>query len=423
MTLNMIKELVRPAEKKVEYIELIYDLIFVYIIGRSNSLLHDFSNGFVSPAAFSAYVLTTLAVIQIWNYTTYYINIYGRHSAREHVFLFVNMFLLYFIGEGTRSDWHHFHTQVHIAWALILVNIGVQYCIELCRQREAENVRRRVGRMAVILFAEAAVVLLDIPFYRLTRTSWLAPAAVLFGIAAVVIFGQRKSTGFVDFSHLSERAMLYVVFTFGEMIIAVSSYFDGGFSIRSVYFALAAFLVVVGLFLSYGVFYDRIIDREKQTNGLAYMCLHIFIIFALNNITNSLEFMREEEIRLMPKLLFLMASLIIYFAFLFALGNRHAKARCQKYLRLCLRAALISAVFVLLMLLFREAMTVNIAVAVLFVFSLFAMIFWYGRRVERASAAAEASGTVSATGSHHTSIHEREVSECSSYSNPKNDGK
>ncbi len=26
-------------EKKVEYIELIYDLIFVYLIGRNNSLL------------------------------------------------------------------------------------------------------------------------------------------------------------------------------------------------------------------------------------------------------------------------------------------------------------------------------------------------------------------------------------------------
>ncbi len=27
-------------EKKVEYLELIYDLIFVYLIGRNNSLLH-----------------------------------------------------------------------------------------------------------------------------------------------------------------------------------------------------------------------------------------------------------------------------------------------------------------------------------------------------------------------------------------------
>ena len=91
-------------EKKVEYVELIYDLIFVYIIGRNNSLLHSFSNGSIEPGAFMAYVMTTLAIIQIWNYSTYYINIYGKYSFREHVFLFVNMFLLYFVGEGTRID-------------------------------------------------------------------------------------------------------------------------------------------------------------------------------------------------------------------------------------------------------------------------------------------------------------------------------
>ena len=135
----MIEQLFESKEKKVEYIELIYDLIFVYIIGRNNALLHIFENGFVAWPAFFAYVLTTLAVIQIWNYSTYYINIYGRHSVREHVFLFVNMFLLYFIGEGTRVDWQGFHTQYHVAWALILINIGVQYLIELRHHEEREN--------------------------------------------------------------------------------------------------------------------------------------------------------------------------------------------------------------------------------------------------------------------------------------------
>ena len=35
----MIEQLFESKEKKVEYIELIYDLIFVYIIGRNNALL------------------------------------------------------------------------------------------------------------------------------------------------------------------------------------------------------------------------------------------------------------------------------------------------------------------------------------------------------------------------------------------------
>ena len=377
----MIEQLFESKEKKVEYIELIYDLIFVYIIGRNNALLHIFENGFVAWPAFFAYILTTLAVIQIWNYSTYYINIYGRHSVREHVFLFVNMFLLYFVGEGTRADWQGFHTQYHVAWALILINIGVQYLIELRHHEEGAN-QKQIIRMAVILFVEALLVLADIPLYQTTQTTWFSLIAIIFGVVAVLAFGQRSSGTFVDFSHLSERAMLYVVFTFGEMIIAIASYFNGEFSLRSTYFALMAFLIIVGLFVSYGVFYDHILDRDKQTNGLSYMILHLFMIFALNNITNGLEFMREEEVRVLPKTLFLTVSFLMFFALLFALGGRHAKAKCFRYKLFCLQGALIGLVFAVLMFLFRNEMTVNIAISVVFVFALFGMIYWYGRKVE-----------------------------------------
>lgn len=377
----MIEQLFESKEKKVEYIELIYDLIFVYIIGRNNALLHIFENGFVAWPAFLAYIMTTLAVIQIWNYSTYYINIYGRHSVREHVFLFINMFLLYFIGEGTRIDWHGFHTQYHVAWALILINIGAQYLIELRHHEEGDN-QKQIIRMTVILFAEALIVLAGIPVYQSTQTTWISLIAIVFGIVAVIVFGQRNSGSFVDFSHLSERAMLYVVFTFGEMIIAIASYFTGEFSLRSTYFALMAFLIIVGLFVSYGVFYDHILDRDKQTNGLSYMILHLFMIFALNNITNGLEFMREEEVRVLPKTLFLAVSFLMFFALLFALGGQHAKAKCFRYNRFCLQGALIGLIFVVLMILLRNEMAVNIAISVVFVFVLFGMIYWYGRKVE-----------------------------------------
>ena len=378
----MIRRILQPKEKKVEYIELIYDLIFVYIIGRNNQLLHIFDNGFITLPAFLSYVMTTLAIIQIWNYSTYYINVYGRHSVREHIFMFVNMFLLYFIGEGTRTDWQAYHTQYHIAWALILINIGVQYLIELRHHKDDAHTRKHIIQMAVILFVEAAMVGSDIYFYQTFGNTWMSLAAILFGMGAVLIFGQKNSADVVYFPHLSERAMLYVVFTFGEMIISVSSYFEGGFSLRSVYFALIAFLIVVGLFLSYGIFYDHIIDRDKRTNGLSYMLLHIFIIFSMNNITNGLEFMQEEEISLIPKILFLIVSLILFFVCLFALGSRHAKIRCNKYYTLYLKSGAISAVFILLMLLLRENMMINILITVAFVFVLFLIIYLYGKRID-----------------------------------------
>lgn len=374
----MVRQLLEKKEKKVEYVELIYDLIFVYIIGRNNSILHDFSGGFVDPLAFVTYGVCTLAVIQIWTFSTYYINIYGRHSAREHIFLFLNMFLLYFIGEGTRAQWLGYHTMYHVAWALILVNIGVQYLIEL-RGHCAEESRRQIIRMAVILFGEAFLAAFAIVEYSLFQTSWLSLAAILFGIGSVLISGWRRSTTAVDFSHLSERAMLYVVFTFGEMVIAVSGYFGGEITPNNLYFCAMAFLIVVGLFLSYGIFYDHIIDRDKSTNGLLYMLMHIFIIFSLNNITNSLEFMRDEEISLMPKLLLLVSSLLVFYVFLFATG-RYAKYRCRLNKKFILFTAGTAAVFAALMLVFRENMYINIAVTVAFVFAEFGVIYRFGKR-------------------------------------------
>jgi len=377
----MFDDLMEKKEKKVEYIELIYDLIFVYVIGRNNSLLHNFSDGFVEFGAFMAYLMTTLAVIQIWNYSSYYINVYGRNSVRDHVFFFINMFLLYFIGEGTRADWQGFHVQYHVAWALILINIGMQYVIEYRNHSGEPIIQKQIRRLAAVLFAEAAAVAADIIIYKTFQTSWLSLAAILVSMTIVTALGHNRGTDYIDFPHLSERAMLYVVFTFGEMIIAIASFFDGAFSFRSTYFALAAFLIVVALFLSYEVFYDHIIDREMQTNGLVYMLLHIFIIFSMNNITNGLEFMREEEIDLIPKLTFLIMSFILFFGTLFLIGLGHAKARFRKTRDLFLSGTAIGLVFILLMFLFRENMVVNIAVSLVFVYVMFWRIYRYGDKI------------------------------------------
>lgn len=372
-----MKELVKKEEKKVEYLELIYDLIFVYIIGRNNSLLHHTVQGRIQPQMMLAYILCTLAVIQIWNYSAYYINMYGKNGLREHIFLFSNMFLLYFIAEGTREHWQSYHTQYHIAWALVLLNIAVQYIIEhRARKNEPEH-QAGIKRITLTLLAEAVLVLAMVPLYKLTGWDF-SYLPILFGIVVTMLTGSKSSDSIVDFAHLSERAMLYVVFTFGEMVIAIASYFEGELSFDRIYFSLMAFLIVVGLFLSYGTFYDRIIDREKQDNGLWYMLIHIFIIFALNNITTSLEFMQDENIRLVPKLVFLIASFLVYYVFLF-LTRRFARKTCKPPARFYIRLSALAVSFAALMLLFRENMKVNIALTAVYVYVVYVIIYRLGK--------------------------------------------
>ena len=176
-------------------------------------------------------------------------------------------------------------------------------------------------------------------------------------IVAILTLATNKVNNLVpvDFGHLTERAMLFVVFTFGEMIVAIAVYFEGGITASGIYFELMTFLIVVGLFQSYELCYDHLIDRELITNGVGYMMIHIFLIFSLSTITAALEFMRESEVDIFPKTVFLTVSLIMYFVFLLLLGI-YMKNRTKPNPAFIAKIAVMLAAFAVIMLIFRNNM-------------------------------------------------------------------
>ena len=368
-------------DKKVEYLELVYDLIFVYIIGRNNSLLHHTENGFVSWSMFFAYAFCTLAVIQIWTFSTIYINLYGRNGTRDHVFLFINMFLLYHMADGISTQWKSSVLRFNIAWALILVNIGVQYLIERRHHLDSPSEVRQIDRKAIILLIEGILVIGQMFAYSLWGIS-LAYIPIIFGMLSVSISNRINNGIPVDFDHLTERIMLYVVFTFGEMIISIASYFEGDLTSGSLYFSTMAFLIVVGLLISYGTFYNKILDKDKTTGGTLYLMIHILMIFAMNNISVSLEFMREEAILLLPKILFLTGSFVIFFLCLFSLG-KFAKQKCALNKTFYITIAVLAVSFIVLMIVMKNHMRLNIAITVIYVFTVFALLKKTSKEIEQ----------------------------------------
>ncbi len=370
-----IKEtLTSKEEKKVEYIELIYDLIFVYLIGRNSSFISLTEGGFIASEDFLTYVICTLVMIQIWNFTNFYINRYGSNGLQEHMLIFVNMFLLYFMGDATRTDWSsYYYFKYNIPWALIMINFLICYWLKYREYKDTKPWESLHIICNMILFGvEAAIILISLPIFSKTGLI-LSPLALVFGIIFLLATSKINNLVPVDFGHLSERAMLYIVFTFGEMIIAISGYFEGVVSFRSIFFALMGFLIVVGLFQSYELCYDHLIDRELITNGIGYMMIHLFLIFALSCITVALEFMREEEVALMPKTIFLTVSFVVYFVFLFLLGI-YMKNRKKPGTRFIVKIVLILAAFSVLMIVFREKPYINIAVTVALIYGILGIL-------------------------------------------------
>ena len=311
----------QTEEKKVEYIELIYDLIFVYFIGRNNELLHHVEGGFIPFATYLNFLLGIFVILQIWYLSTLFINRYGDNSVRNFIGLFINMFLIYFMATGTRLDWSAYYTRYNIAWGLILVNLAVQHFLQISKvKKERPWEFAYLHRHILFLLIQAAIIFVSIPLYNLIRfpLSWIS---ILAGFIFILCTRGIDSFLPVNFEHLSERVMLFVVFTFGEMIISISAYFEEAFTFRTLFFSLMIFLIVAGLFLSYGYLYNHIIDRERNTTGVAYMLLHVFLLFALCNLTAAFVYMRDPEVSDIPKTILLTASFLAYLLFLLLIGK------------------------------------------------------------------------------------------------------
>ena len=374
-------DIFRKEEKKVEYLELIYDLMFVYMIGRNNSLMHSIEGGFIRPDAFLTYVLGTLIVIQIWSFTSLFINRYGNNSIVEHVGIFINMYLLYYMGEGTRVHWQSYYYQYNIAWMLILLNLIAMYQIKrrtVCIARPWEQAH--ISFTVRVLAIEAGIILVSLPVYHATKLP-LASCAMVVGIL-IMAFTRKNNLVEVDFAHLAERVMLYVVFTFGEMLIGIASYFEGGFTLNSVYYSLMAFLIVAGLFSSYEYLSDYMLDREISTNGTRYMMIHLFVIFGLNNLTAALEFMLGDEVDPVAKNIFLVASFLIYYVFLFATAGywKNSGQLQPKHFR---SFVLLVLGFILLMAATYRHGRLSIAVSAALPFMMFLLLYRYWKHFIR----------------------------------------
>ncbi len=301
--------------KKVEYIELIYDLIFVYLIGKSSSLLDRVEAGFISPETFLNYIISSLIILQIWCYSTLYMNWFGRNSFRDGLMTLINMILLYFIGANTIHGWDINYPVYMVSWSLILVNLSIQYLLQCISVKDSEA-KKHIRKNVTVLLLQAAFIIFSIPVYKLTGYA-AGQWSFIIGAAATPFITKMPT----NFTHLSERVMLYVVFTFGDMLLIIAEYFTTGFTFETVFFAVSSVLIVAGLFFSYGFIYDHLLDRSGMRCCGPYILLHVFIILALSCVTTALEFMSESNVSSKPKIIMLLISLLAFFTGLAMTGH------------------------------------------------------------------------------------------------------
>lgn len=305
----------KPAEG-VSNIELFYDLIFVYGISVLTSLCHHVEGGFLDLGIWVIYLFSFLVILQVWFFSTLLMNRYGDRSLSECVGLFVNMFLLYFLANGVRADWHETSLVFNLTWAGILANLAVQWLIKLHTYTNIDDVDRGIMRSSAICLLGQAAIAATAAFLPETPsevTSWIA---LLFGMS---VWGQSKAYRKkpARFDHVAERCSLLTIIAFGEMVVGISTYMV---EMTSIGYPMGVFALTVGLFLIYIFEHDHMLDHHAKTDGMTYMTISSWLIVVIGNLTVAVEYMPMDEIAFLPKSIYLSVCLILYLLTSFLLG-------------------------------------------------------------------------------------------------------
>ena len=303
----MLKKLFSPA-RGVSNIELFYDLIFVYCISVVTGVLHHPHGGFFDLETYALYAVDMLTILQVWFFTTFLQNRYGDGGAFDNVCLFINMFLLFFMAGCVGDGWRGTMLTWNLVWAFILIDLLVHWGIKRLRYSNLDDVDKRImDRTMLVLGVQAAVVLVA-AFLPWETGQWASLAAFAFGWLAFAQ-GRRLASKPARFDHLAERCALLVIVTFGETVVGIAGYMEGGFDLV---FALLVFALVVGLFLVYFFEHDHMLDHHRKDPGVGFMLLTAWLVFVVGNVTVALEYLPEEGVLLLPKSLYLAAGLCAY---------------------------------------------------------------------------------------------------------------
>ena len=189
------------VEKKVELIELFYDLIFVYAISKLTALISEPVNGTVALNNFFVYIITSFVILQAWLYFTNYVNRYGQWQWHEYLLAIVNMIAVIFMANTINVQWNQMFVPFNISMLVMLSTVFILYFIQVKKHKTfdiaAGNSIQILSIVCSIYIIALLAILLDFHDFVI----WIDVIAVIMGAFLPFFLKGHFDESVINFPH------------------------------------------------------------------------------------------------------------------------------------------------------------------------------------------------------------------------------
>ncbi|MHA6261207.1 low temperature requirement protein A [Sporosarcina sp. CAU 1771] len=299
------------THKRVMWLELFFDLIFVAAISKTTRVLLNLENGTIPLEYLFKFVLIFIPIWWSWVGHTLYTNRFGEEKLSQRLFMIAQMFFMVMLTASLSPDFDSYYVPFLIGYIGVRFITSLQYIYTL---RDVQGEEREVAkRLGFGFLIGIAISLLSVFF-----DSWLRYFFLYLGIFIDILIPilNRKYLRKVPVNtpHLLERFGLLTIILFGESIVSLVAIFETeAFLWSEVVIISLAFLLIIAMWWQYFDNLEKKIDREAVTSGQVIIYGHLFILMSLSLFAAVIQMSYLYEVDPTFLLLLSFGSAFVYF--------------------------------------------------------------------------------------------------------------
>ncbi|PAF39890.1 low temperature requirement protein A [Terribacillus saccharophilus] len=298
-------------EKKVTWLELFYDLLFVASVAVATHVLIHVEDGQIHIEYLLKFVLIFVPIWWAWVGQTMFVNRFGQDLFHQRLFLILQMFFSLVMTSSLSVDFDLYYISFLIGYIGLRAVTAIQYLV-------VQRIEKGARKEAALFLGKYLWLGIIVSLLSLIFDSWARYIVLYLGIfidIVIPILGRKYLMKVPpNTAHLLERFGLFTIILFGESLVSTLAIIQptkGDWS--SIGFSIMSFLLIIAMWWQYFDNVEKKVDKSIQSAGQAIIYGHLFILMSLSAIAASIRLMVLDEVDYYFNLFFIFGSVLLYF--------------------------------------------------------------------------------------------------------------
>ncbi|MFD0681192.1 MULTISPECIES: low temperature requirement protein A [unclassified Paenibacillus] len=300
------------AEKKVTWLELFYDLLFVAAVSKASHVLLHVESGSIPMEYLSKFILIFVPIWWAWVGQSLFVNRFGQDILSHRVFLIVQLFFVLIMTASLSVNFDQYYVPFLIGYIGLRAMTAIQY---LSVHKKEEDHRKITARYLGSRFWIGLVISSLSIFFDSWIRYLILYAGIIVDILLPLIGRQYLVKSPINTHHLLERFSLFTLILLGESVISILAVLQQSnyWTWQSILFASITFLLIIAIWWQYFDNVEKKVNKSIETAGQTIIYGHLFIYLSLCMLAASIQLLFLEQLNYTFMLSFIFGSVLLYF--------------------------------------------------------------------------------------------------------------